>query len=258
MTVNLSNAYGGLSGVMPLLTGALQQTFSASQFTVGSAPDPASHYSFVCPGATVEVVAPYQLTWTGNAGSTWDTANTANFSDANNTGPGTFNSLTVANALNVPANPNALDHVTFDDSGSGGTVAIAAAGVTPESVTFNNSSKSYTLTGGAIMGPAELILSGGGSLVLDNTNSFSGGVTVENGTLIAATPGAIPAGAVLTVGAGGVFDFDPSLAGSSMTGGQAYTASRVEAVAAVPEPGTFALLAAGGIFLAFRAWRRRR
>ena len=140
---------------------------------------------------TIAASGPASLKWAGSTGGgVWDVNNTPNFSGSK---------TTFSNS----------DNVTFDDSGSGGTVAIASGGVAPGSLTFSNTAKSYELTGGPITGPVSLVLSGSGSLVLDNTNDFTGGVTVESGRLFAATPGALPAGSVLTVGAGGVFDFDP-------------------------------------------------
>ena len=196
VTINLANA-GGLSGTVPLFnfsSGVLANSFSPSQLSIGSAPDPASHYSFSISGNTISVVAPYLLTWSGMGGSdVWDTATTANFTDANNDGNGTFNSL-------LSTNSNAYDHVTFDDSGSGGTVSIASAGVTPESVTFNNSSKAYTLIGGPIMGATSLVLSGSGTVTLSNSNSYTGGTNVGDGTLIVTVASALPNDGALTVG----------------------------------------------------------
>ncbi|MGA2253061.1 MAG: PEP-CTERM sorting domain-containing protein [Thermoguttaceae bacterium] len=64
-------------------------------------------------------------------------------------------------------------------------------------------------------------------------------------------PAALPEGMSLTVGAGGTFIFDPSVAGEPVA------VSSGAAVAAVPEPGTL-MLAAAGALVAFAAWRRAR
>ena len=53
----------------------------------------------------------------------------------------------------------------------------------------------------------------------------------------------LPAGSNLTVGAGGVFAFDPSAADAPLVAAQSAAVS-ADAVAAVPEPGMFSLLAA--------------
>ena len=91
-----------------------------------------------------------------------------------------------------------------------------------------------------------------GTLILSGSNSYGGGTVVEAGTLIATGASAIPAGTSLTLGAGGTFIFDPTQAGSPMTGG-AVSAG----VTAVPEPGTLALLAAG-LAAGFGVWQRKR
>jgi len=78
---------------------------------------------------------------------------------------------------------------------------------------------------------------GAGTLILTTANSYSGGTTVEDGTLAISTAAALPTGTSLTVGAGGVFIFDPAY----VSAGPAASAG---AVSAVPEPGTLALLAA--------------
>ena len=75
---------------------------------------------------------------------------------------------------------------------------------------------------------------GPGTLTLSGTNTYTGGTRVENGTLIVASPQAVENGADLYVGpAGSLFaPVVPSAAGAA-------------AVAAVPEPATWALLATG-------------
>jgi autotransporter-associated beta strand protein len=95
-----------------------------------------------------------------------------------------------------------------------------------------------------------LTLDGGGELILSGSDSYSGGTTVTAGTLIAAANTALPGGTSLTVGAGGVFIFDPMRAFSSV----AVSPSAV----AVPEPSTLAVLGVGAIGLIGYAWRTRR
>ncbi len=88
-----------------------------------------------------------------------------------------------------------------------------------------------------------LSLSGDGELILSGTGGYTGGTTVESGTLCMTTATALASGSNLTVGAGGTFIFDPSVTiGPTVVSGDS---SAGTAVAAVPEPGTLALLSAG-------------
>ena len=102
---------------------------------------------------------------------------------------------------------------------------------------------------GSLLGPGSLSVNSG-TLILSGTNTYTGGTDVAGGTLTVNTSAALPAGTSLTVGAGGTFIFDPSVSGSPVVGSQA--------VAAVPEPGTLALLAAGLALGAGIMWRKRR
>ena len=93
-----------------------------------------------------------------------------------------------------------------------------------------------------------LTLDGGGELILSGSNSYSGGTVVDDGKLIVTSNSSLPDGGSLTVGAGGTFIFDPSMAGSSVV---------ASTTAAVPEPGTLALLMAG-LVVGFGIWRRKK
>ena len=63
---------------------------------------------------------------------------------------------------------------------------------------------------GPISGAGALTVGNAGTVVLSGANSYTGGTTVAAGTLVVTQSSAIAAGTSLTVGAGGVFIFDPS------------------------------------------------
>jgi autotransporter-associated beta strand protein len=99
---------------------------------------------------------------------------------------------------------------------------------------------------GQVSGTGSLTLAGSGMLILACDNTYSGGTTVNGGTLALAANSSIPDGSSLTVGAGGTVMFDSTLA---MASGQPriapVPAPSGDAVAApVPEPDTLTLLAA--------------
>ncbi len=145
--------------------------------------------------------------------------------------------------------------LTLDNSGStaqitvsDGTHAISAplilAGdlaITPSGGATLAISGNVSQTGGA----RALTLNGPGTLMLSGSDGFSGGTTVDAGTLILTSNTALLDGTNLTVGAGGTLDFDPS----------AGAAPSASVVTAVPEPGTFVLLAVGTIAAGFCIWR---
>ena len=64
----------------------------------------------------------------------------------------------------------------------------------------------------SLAGSAGLNKTGAGTVTLAGSNSYHGGTTVSAGTLNVTTAAALPAGTALTVGAGGTFVFDPSIA----------------------------------------------
>ena len=91
--------------------------------------------------------------------------------------------------------------VLFDDYASGFAVNVADSTVTPAITQFDNTAHDYTLNGpGAIAGNGSLIKNGGGALTISNSNSYTGGTALNEGTLNLNNPNAIGIG-TLTIAA---------------------------------------------------------
>lgn len=117
------------------------------------------------------------LTWSGTNGNLWDNNVTQNW----NTGgsPATF----------LPT-----DNVVFDDTSSNGSVTLSGS-LLPGSVTINNTTTAYTISGtGHIAGTAGLLKSGTGTLTISSTNSYSGGAVISAGTVIVSNTNALGTG----------------------------------------------------------------
>ncbi|MBN2218551.1 MAG: autotransporter-associated beta strand repeat-containing protein [Pirellulales bacterium] len=102
------------------------------------------------------------ITWTGASSNDWDT------SSANWTGDDS-----------VYADG---DDVTFDDTGVGGTLDVTTA-VAPASITVGGA-QNYKFQGSAITGSAGVTMNGTGELRFNNSNSFTGTVTINSGVLM--------------------------------------------------------------------------
>jgi fibronectin-binding autotransporter adhesin len=138
--------------------------------------------------------------WTGAGDATWNLSSTGNWNKASDNSATTF---------------MAGDNVVFDDRAGSSTpvVTIDAANVAPNSVTFGNSTASYTLQGSrGITGSATLAVNGGGSVTIANSNNYTGGTTLSNGLLNLANSAALGAGP-LTI-SGGALD---NTSGAAMT-----------------------------------------
>ena len=136
------------------------------------------------------------LVWSGTAGTAWDLTTTKNW---NNGGVGDF-------FYNN-------DLVTFDDSGSTGSVSLAA-NVTPASMTFNNNNAlTYTLSGpGKILGIGGLTVSGGGTAALANSNGndYTGATNINNGVLVLGSSNAVH-DSIVSVNANNGLAFSPGV-----------------------------------------------
>ena len=73
--------------------------------------------------------------------------------------------------------------VVFNDAATGTTAITNIAAVSPSSITFSNSTKTYSLSSGAIGGSGLLTLAGGGTVILKSTNLYTGGTVINVGTL---------------------------------------------------------------------------
>ena len=228
-------------------------------------------------------------TWVSN-GSNPAWSNSGNWSDGTNHGvPGTTLSRTTDTAtfsgsdaapaitLDVPVSLAALSFSTSNYTLSGTNPLTMNAGSGTATVTVSSGTQMIAsglqIAGGNLViaasnggvlsisgdisedhaGGRALTLSGDGSgqLILSGTNSYTGGTYVDQGTLYVQNSGAIQDSSTLTVGAGGVFIFDPTVTGTALS-----SLRPAGGVAPVPEPGTLVLLAAAGI-VAAAAWRRR-
>jgi autotransporter-associated beta strand protein len=108
-----------------------------------------------------------QLTWRGDgAANLWDVGISSNWFDGGG--------LVAYNDLSP---------VIFDDTGSALPGINITAAVQPASV-FVNANKDYYINSNALYGTMSLIKSGTGALSLNNSNFYTGGTIISNGTLL--------------------------------------------------------------------------
>ena len=167
----INNALG--AGTYPLITGATNSNAAGVGFADNLPGNTRQAFALVRPAsgsgaAYVQLTvagAAAALVWNGTNGSTWDLATTTNWQ--NGGGPDVFYNL---------------DQVRFDDTATNGNVIITNV-VAPATVLVTNAQTAYTLGGGVLGGVASLTKTGPGMLILNSSNSFSGGTYVSGGTL---------------------------------------------------------------------------
>jgi autotransporter-associated beta strand protein len=226
------------------------------------------------PELTVQYDPPW--TWTGSAGSAWTApgnwtsgsgfppSGAAIVLGSSQTTGGTVDLLSAApsvshltfeadKTMTITSSAPGGGRLTLDNGGSPAAVVVSGSGqaiggkvaVVLDSdawITTSGSSDSLSIAGDVGNGAAAhgIVKDGLGTLVLSGSDSFTGGTSVNAGTLIVASDMALPDGTSLTVGAGAGSIFDASAAGAPAPESQAVAAS---STSAVPEPAALALLA---------------
>lgn len=107
---------------------------------------------------------------------------------------GTWNTAVSGNRPWLTDGHNAFfllgDQATFGDTGVG-NVVVDASGVSPDAIRVQNTSGTYTFSGGSIGGAAILEKTGDGTLTLANDNTYTGDTKILAGILALNTQGQI-------------------------------------------------------------------
>jgi fibronectin-binding autotransporter adhesin len=136
----------------------------------------------------------------GNPNNVWDLAATANFT----------------NSIGAVVKFNSGDKVTLDDSSAYPVISVSGSYVTPNSITENASQNYFiTATSSPISGPGSLTMSGSGTLTVSNANAFTGGTTINNGTVKINNYGALGTNGTISL-AGGTLEL--GISGNSTQG----------------------------------------
>ncbi|MEK7949495.1 beta strand repeat-containing protein [Luteolibacter soli] len=236
--ITLNN--GGL-GIGSGTLASLTQNGGSLQLALGTAPTIAGNYTRTAGGIAVQVSSPpdlgtpytvvtYQGTLTGSPPVTVGGLGGSRLNPAVNYGSGSNSAITVtfsgtAGSLAWKGSPGGtwdvntssnwtnggspdkffqFDHVSFTDGATGTTSVVLNDMVTPGSVTFDHSTKSYSLSGsGAISGVTNLVKSGTGTLTLATNNNYTGETVINAGTVqvgSGGTAGSLGTGAVINDG----------------------------------------------------------
>ena len=132
---------------------------------INSRQDDAATVSVGANAVTVTFSPAQTFNWTGATNGTWDVGTTNNWSS---TDQKFFD----------------LDKVTFPN-GTGQTTVDVAGPVAPGSMTFTNTTDTYTFTGGAIEGNGPVTLNAGAKVVLATANTNLGGnVSLGSGAVL--------------------------------------------------------------------------
>ena len=183
-----NNNFSGLANFdFKVVEGAYSNSFTLTVAVTSLTPPAAGSVGYGAiigqAGAIAAAVPPSVLTWRGDgSANVWDTSVSNWF-----------------NGVNLAAFKNS-DAVTFDDSGSNTPAINLSFQASPGSFTFD-STKNYGIAGnGALYGSMNLSKSGTGSLTLFNASGYTGGTTLNDGTLILSNTASLGSGALMING----------------------------------------------------------
>ncbi len=147
-------------------------------FTLGTTPTSIT----VTAGGT----GPLAITYTGSVNSNWDLITTPNFQDA----------------TPAPQKFFSLDNVTFSDTSTNLNDVQLVGSLNPGSIEVN-ATRNYTFSGtGAITGVTAITKDNSGTLIVATNNTYSGGTTINSGTVQVGnggTAGSLGSGSVTLV-----------------------------------------------------------
>lgn len=138
---------------------------SSAAISINGGSHMAAPSSYLSYGNSLLLSSASTLAWSGQSNMSW-------------TGASNFGGSTYTDGGVTP--------VSFGNSVTTSVVNIPSGGVTPFSVTFNNSSVAYLVSGGdssGIEGTAPVTLNGAGSVSFTTANTYSGATTINAGTL---------------------------------------------------------------------------
>lgn len=116
--------------------------------------------------------------WVGNVNANWD------IDDGTGTGTANWKGVFSGTATRYIQNASGRDAVIFDDTATGSTTVNLTTALTPSSVTVDNTTKTYQFTGpGKLSGNGTLTKQGSGTLTVATENDYSGGTTINAGTV---------------------------------------------------------------------------
>ncbi len=186
------------------------------------------------------------LSWTGQAGSTWDTTSTSWASWNSTSGAVTASNAGGTYYAATFGDKNPLTNASVANT----AITIQATGVTPPSVVLNNSTAvSYSFNdatgstagiGNSASGPTMIIKNGTGSVTFLGSNSFSGPVYVNAGLLNLQNSSALGTSYRVTVASGAALELQNNvslpatipltLTGTGLAGGPAGTTGALNSV----------------------------
>ena len=205
--VNGSAATGSENFVQVANSSLLLDNLTSANWTVNGG-NPSYNYTVLNPGDPGGTAGKIFLSITQSLFSTWS-------------GAGTGGNLGLWSTAGGSGNWNGADYadtnkVLFDNTpGTDQSITIGSGGVKPYSIVFGNTSAvSYSFSGGPIAGSTSLAITGGGTVSLNQANTYSGGTSVSSGTLKIGIAGSTQSPSI-SVGNSGILNVSGSILGGT-------------------------------------------